>query len=140
MIQLYWQQGAGPWMAQLWMTWPPDIFKGAAGHPKLWQRLVDVVNQHSWREIGDFSMQELTAYNQTTAMLEQIKTPTLVLVGDGEMEAFKECAAIIQKHVPNCTCLYLPQTGHLCMLEVPATAAQLMAEHFRRYDNGNGHT
>lgn len=130
MIQTYWQQGTGMGLTKLWMTWPPDIFKGAARHPALWTQLEAVVGRHSWREIRDFSMQGLTSFRQTQDLLAQVQVPTLVLVGDEEMPAFKECAAILQGVLPRCQTEYLPATGHLCMLEAPEIAAPYMNRHF----------
>ena len=46
-------RGRGPWMTDLWMTSPPDIFTGAAKQPALWTRLREIVNGHSWSELAD---------------------------------------------------------------------------------------
>lgn len=132
LAQLLAQRGPGPWMTELWMQSPPDIFTGARRHPALWQQLVTLLNQHTWAELQGWQMRGLVlGYQQTAAALRQITTPTLVLVGDEEMAAFRETAGILQREIPTCRRVDLPQTGHLCMLEVPQLCSQIMQAHWQ---------
>lgn len=132
MLELYRQRGPGPHMTELWMRWPPDIFKGAAGHPALWQQLQQLVDRHSWVELKDTVMRGFAAHPQTPAALRQITAATLILVGDEEMAAFKYSAELIRRDVPAAEVVYLPHTGHLCMLEMPALAGERIAAHLRQ--------
>ncbi len=132
MMRLYWQRGSGSWLTELWMQTPPDIFTGAKKHPALWQSLIDVLNDHKWPELKTGCMRGLVeGFVQTAVLLNHIQTPTLVLVGDEEMVAFKETAVTLAQEIPNCTRIELPNTGHLCMLEVPHICSPLIGDHLQ---------
>lgn len=129
LLAAYRDRGAGPWLRDMWMTSPPEIFTGAAAHPALWQRLREVVGRHPWRELGDGSMETLTSHRQTPATLVRIRIPTLVLVGLGDMSAFKRSAELIRRSIPHCRRVYLPDAGHLALVETPGAAAPLIEAH-----------
>lgn len=129
LLQLYWQRGPGPHMTELWMRWPPDIFKGAADKPALWQQLQALVDAHSWVELKDTVMRGFSAYVQTPEALGQIRAATLVLVGEEEMPPFKHNAELIRRDVPASEIVYLPGAGHLCMLEAPILSGERIATH-----------
>lgn len=133
LTQLYWQRGPGPWITDLWMQSPPDLFKGALRQPALWQELVAVINRHPWSEMRTGSMQQLRTHPQTEESLRQIKTATMVLVGEDEMPAFKHIAHIIQRSIPHCRSVHLPATSHLCMLESVDLASQFIELHLRAH-------
>lgn len=126
---LFRARGRGAWMTELWMQSPPDIFKGAAQHPALWERLRHVIDKHEWTELGDSRMNRLSNYRQAEVRLKQIRARTLVLIGDKDMGAFRRSAELIRRSIPGCRREYLPEAGHLCMLEQPGTAAVLLREH-----------
>jgi len=130
---LYRQRGPGPWMTELWMHAPPDIFKGAAAHPALWQQLAGCIGRHTWQELGTGAMSRMMGRTppQTTARLRQVLTPTLLMVGDAEMPAFLETAAIMQRVLPHGTLVRMPGAGHLGLLELPECAAERLAGWFR---------
>jgi pimeloyl-ACP methyl ester carboxylesterase len=136
LAEMFRRRGPGPWMTELWMRWPPDIFKGAAAHPALRRHLAQVIDGHTWRELSDGAMNRSIQQTppQTVAELGRVTAPTLVLIGGEEMPAFKETAAIIQRAIPRCACVTLPGAGHLCMLEVPARAGALIATQFQPAD------
>jgi pimeloyl-ACP methyl ester carboxylesterase len=115
------------------MRWPPDIFKGAAAHPQLWAELRQVIGRHSWAEIADSSMHGLSDYPQPTQDLRRIRAATLVLVGEDDMEAFRRCAELIRRGIPDCRRVYLPHTGHLGLLEAAPTVYPLIEAHFRAH-------
>lgn len=131
LIQLLWRRGPGPWMTELWMQSPPDIFKGAAAHPVLWARLKALIDRHSWDEFRTGVMRNLLQPPQTAEAMARVTTSTLVFVGDEEMPAFKEAATMIEEAMPNCAQVYLHNAGHLCMLEVPDRAAPIIDQHLR---------
>jgi pimeloyl-ACP methyl ester carboxylesterase len=135
LVDLYRMRGAGPWMTEVWMQSPPDIFKAAANHPVLWRELSTIINQHTWHELSDGMMNRIMwqTQPQTAAELQRVMTPTLVLIGDAEMPAFRETAVIIQRSLPHCACLTLPGAGHLCMLETPVSAGARIAAHLQAH-------
>lgn len=137
--RLYRARGRGPWLRDLWMTSPPDIFKGAAKHPALWQQLHDIVGEHPWTELADTRMQALTTCRQEFHDLRRIKAATLVFVGDEDADAFKRCAELIRRGIPRCRRVYLDGTGHLTLLEQAAFVHDMLDGHFRAAMRPNGH-
>jgi pimeloyl-ACP methyl ester carboxylesterase len=133
LAQLFWQCGPGPWMTELWMRDPPAIFAGTAAHPELRQRLAAVIDRYSWAELRSGAMRHMFLPAQTPALLATALTPTLVLLGDAEMPAFRSAAATLNANLPRCRSALLPQSGHLCLLERPELAASLVAEHLHAH-------
>ncbi|MCA9937970.1 MAG: alpha/beta hydrolase [Anaerolineales bacterium] len=133
MLELYWQKGLGPHMTELWMRFPPDLFKGAAHRPALWRQLQTLVNRHTWAELRDPVMRGFSAHPQTPADLRQITAATLIMVGDEEMPAFKYSAELIRRDIPTAEVVFLPQTGHLCMLEEPVLSGEKIASHLQKH-------
>lgn len=131
LTRLYRERGAGPWMTALWMSWPPDIFKGAATHPVLWSQLQTLVDRHSWAELADSRMQGLTMYPQQMQELGRIRAATLVLVGEEDMPAFKRCAELLRRAIPGCQRIYWPGAGHLSLLEMSPSVSPLIEAHLR---------
>ena len=131
LARLYRSCGPSPKLRDLWMTSPPDIFKGAAKNPALWQRLRAIVGDHRWTELADLRMQALTTVRQTESDLKRVEASTLVLIGDEDTEAFKRCAELIRRGIPHCRRVYLENTGHLTLLEQVAAAQPLIDAHFR---------
>jgi pimeloyl-ACP methyl ester carboxylesterase len=129
--QMYRARGCGPWLRDLWMTSPPEIFKGASKHPALWHRLHGIVGDHHWAELADSRMQALTTHRQGAEDLRKIKAATLVVIGDEDADAFKRCAELIRRGIPDCCRVYLENTGHLTLLERAATVHPIVDSHFR---------
>jgi 2-succinyl-6-hydroxy-2,4-cyclohexadiene-1-carboxylate synthase len=132
LARLYRARGAGPWLRDLWMTPPPDIFAGAARQPALWQRLHDIIGGHAWTELADSRMQALTTQPQPAAALRRVAADALVLVGEEDAEAFRRCAELIRRAIPRCRRVHLAGTGHLTLLERAATVHALLDAHFRQ--------
>jgi len=117
LAEMHRSQGFGPGLRQRWMQSPPNIFKGAEANPELWDRLWRIVGKHPWWELEDGSYARLSNHPQSKAELRRVQTATLVLVGENELDAFKRCAELIRRSIPDCQRLYVPVVGHLCMLE-----------------------
>ncbi len=131
LIRLYQERGVGPWLSDRWMSCPPNIFKGAAASPELFAKLREVVGSHSWRELNDSTMFALSSYSQPPNKLHTIKASTMILIGENDMEAFKRSATLIKRAIPNCRRIYLPNSGHLCLLESAQTVGKLIDAHVR---------
>lgn len=134
----YRQRGAGPWMTELWMTSPPDLFKGASAHPPLWERLREIVDRHSWRELETLALERWHQHRQQVAEMRRIRTDTLMLLGDDEMAAFKRTGELVRRSLPSCQRCYVPRAGHLAPLELPAIVCPLLAAVFAAAEVGNG--
>src|SRR3954447_22432766 len=128
LFRLYKERGAGPWLTELWMQSPPDIFKGVAAYPALWARLQALIDRHSWDELQDARMQGLTGYAQTDRDLRRVRAATLLIIGEDDMDAFKRCAELIRRGVRGTERVYLPGAGHLGLIEAPAAAHTLVED------------
>ncbi len=133
LTHLYAERGPGPWLTDLWMQSPPDIFKGAAQHPALWQALHAIVNEHPWDELRGTAMQYLVNYPQPEKDLRPIQAATLLMIGEEDMTVFKRIAEMIRRAIPGAQRIYLPAAGHLGLLEVPETVYPIIATHLRTH-------
>jgi pimeloyl-ACP methyl ester carboxylesterase len=129
LIKLYRQQGRGSWLTEKWMQSPPDIFKGAAQHPQLWQELQQLIEQHSWQELQDNRMNAITNHQQSKTAISQIQSATLLLIGENDMASFKRNAELIRRAIVTCDRQYIANTGHLCIIESPSAVASLINQH-----------
>jgi pimeloyl-ACP methyl ester carboxylesterase len=129
--RMYHALGHGPWLTDLWLTWPSDIFTGASKQPALWRRLREIAGEHAWTELADRRMQRLTSHRQDATELRRIRAASLVLVGDEDAAAFKRCAELIRRAIPACRRVYLEHTGHLTLLERAATVHSMIDAHLR---------
>jgi pimeloyl-ACP methyl ester carboxylesterase len=121
--------GPGPHMTRLWMTSPPDIFRGSECHPELRARLCRVIDDHRWSEMRTGAMRTLTAHVHTDQALGRISAATLALIGDQDMPAFAANASRLAVVIPDCGVLTVPQAGHLCLLERPDKVAGALRAH-----------
>jgi pimeloyl-ACP methyl ester carboxylesterase len=129
LMELYKEHGPGPWMTELWMKSPPDIFKGAAANPRLWQKLREVVEAHSWEELENLSMSYLSKYPQPEKDFRLIRAATLLIIGEEDMAAFKRSGELLRRNIPDCRRIYLPEAGHLSLLEKPGIVSSLIHSH-----------
>ncbi|MEV7418768.1 alpha/beta hydrolase [Streptomyces sp. NPDC089919] len=116
-------------LADLWMTAPPDIFRGTERHPVLRAELRAVIARHSWAELDDGAMAGLAARVHTPAELARITAGTLALTGAADMPVFHANAALLARTLPRCRSVGVPGTGHLPLLERPWDLAGALAVH-----------
>lgn len=136
LTRLYRERGAGPWMTELWMSSPPDIFRGASGHPRLWSTLREAVARHTWAELGDARLTDLFSQRHQIQAVSDIKADTLVLVGEHDMPSFRRGAELLRSKVTRCQRVYCVDAGHLCVLETPAALAPRVSAHLRHGISG----
>ena len=94
----------------------------------MFDKATDIINRHSWHELENGVMSRISQSKQSKAELGNISIPTLVLVGENDMESFKRTAEIIRRSVPNANRQYLPGVGHLGLLESPESQARVIRE------------
>jgi pimeloyl-ACP methyl ester carboxylesterase len=128
--EAYRKNGAGPWLAELWMKGPPNIFAGASKQPALWTRLQKVIRDHPWHELSGDEMQRLTSHQQTPDQLQRVRAAGLIFVGEDDDDVFKRSAELIRRSLPACARIYLPSTGHLTLLERATTICPTLHAHF----------
>ncbi|WP_424534476.1 alpha/beta fold hydrolase [Sphaerisporangium viridialbum] len=121
----------GEELADLWMTSPPDIFRGTERHPALRAGLRAIVARHTWRELRDGAMYGLSRHVHTAEDLGGIHAATLVVAGDEDMPTFRASAELLRATVPRCRTVTVPAAGHLCMIERPETVAPHIGTHLR---------
>ncbi len=119
----------GEQLADLWMTSPPDIFRGTERHPELRARLRSIIARHGWRELRDGAMARLSRHVHTPADLAGIRARTLVVLGDDDMPTFRANAELLRGAVPGCRTRTFAAAGHLCLIERPEAVAPVVAEH-----------
>lgn len=133
LTHLYFRRGHGPHLRALWMRSPPNIFKGAEAQPLLWKRLSEVIDKHTWPELGDGRMHALTSRAQTEGDLQKIQSATLILLGENELPVFKYCAERISQELRVCKQVSIAQVGHLCLLEAPHVTHRLINTHLHAH-------
>jgi pimeloyl-ACP methyl ester carboxylesterase len=127
--RLFRLRGAGSWMTELWMTSPPNIFLGASEHPELWARLQEIVDRHTWAELADGAMEQLSRYPTQVRELDRITTNVLVIVGEDDMPSFKRSAELLRRSIGRCKRIYCAEAGHLALLEQTSTLAPIVQAH-----------
>ncbi len=58
--------------------------------------------------------------------LEQIRVPTLIILGQRDLPDFHAIAALLQQHIPQASTAMLPQVGHVTNMEAPAQFNRLV--------------
>lgn len=126
--ELYQRRGAGPWMTELWMRCPPATFAHAT--PAVRAQLAAVIDRHAWSELGDpgFGVAGLARDAQDTRRLARSAARQLYVIGEHEIPAFRQAAAMLGAIRPDARLAELPGAGHLCLLHTPEPAARLLAE------------
>jgi pimeloyl-ACP methyl ester carboxylesterase len=129
---LYKLAGTGRHLTDLWMTSPPDIFRGTERHPELRERLRQVIDRHRWTELATGAMRTIAARIHTDAMLAGIRADTLLLTGAEDMPAYRDNAERLVELLGVCRSVTVPEAGHLCLLERPDVTAVLIRDHLLR--------
>jgi pimeloyl-ACP methyl ester carboxylesterase len=130
LIELYRQRGPGPWMTEMWMRCPPDIF--AHAHGPLRSALAKVIKRHNWAELADteVGIPALARQAQDPRTLARSTAHLLFLVGEHEMPAFRQTTSILRAVRPDARTVELAGVGHLCILQAPRITAKLLAQHW----------
>ncbi len=125
-------QGADPKnLGDKWLSC--RAWDGLDDLPGLRTALSSLVWKHSWAELQSFAIRQFTFPEQPASALQGIIAPTLVLVGQREMLAYRQCAEILAQTLPNCRLQELPNVDHLCLLQAPDDSAKLIAAHLRQF-------
>lgn len=130
LFNLYRQRGPGPWMTQLWMQCPPDTFAHASAGLQL--QLAAVIDRYGWCDFRDpeLGMAPLMRQRQDAQLLALSTARPLIMIGEHELSAFRQTAALLCAIRPDARFTELPGAGHLCLLHEQREAARLLAEHW----------
>jgi 3-oxoadipate enol-lactonase len=128
LMQLYAAGAPAAALTDTWMSSPPDIFRGTETRPVLRFKLRQLILRHRWTELGDGTMRTLTDCPQNAVQLARLQARLHVLVGDQDMPVTRAVARQLRDTVPRAHLSEMPGTGHLCLLEDPAAAADLIRQ------------
>jgi pimeloyl-ACP methyl ester carboxylesterase len=131
LVSMFRMGGFGPHLRGRWMLTAPSLFDGLETRTELWDRLWRIVGRHGFWELGDRKPLRFLTHAQTRNQLRGIGVPTLVLVGERDLHAFKRSAEWIRRSIPRCEKVELEGAGHLCLLEAPDRAARIVEDHLR---------
>lgn len=113
-------------LVKFWLEPPPDIFTGLFRFPERLEKMRETVLKHSWKELDHAAMANLYLYRQEEQKMAGIKSRTLILTGENDMEIFKRSAEIIRRSIPGSTRVYADDCFHLALLEDPQACIGLM--------------
>jgi pimeloyl-ACP methyl ester carboxylesterase len=111
------------------------LFANIGTRPGLQESLRRDVGRHPWWELADDSYSRLWHSPQYLKDIGKITAATLVLVGENDCGAVKQCASILERLIPCCRRCDLHGLGHLCALEDPELVRPLIEQHWRRNVN-----
>jgi pimeloyl-ACP methyl ester carboxylesterase len=131
LVSMFRMGGFGPHLRGRWMLTAPSLFEGLEARAELWDRLWRIVGRHGFWELSERAPLRFVTHAQTRDQLRGIEVPTLVLVGDRDLHAFKRSAEWIRRSIPRCETVELEGAGHLCLLEAPDRAARIVEDHLR---------
>ncbi|MGZ3615900.1 MAG: alpha/beta fold hydrolase [Ktedonobacteraceae bacterium] len=101
---------------QRWLAHP--LFLPVRERPELAKQLAKIVASYSgWMWLHSSS--ERDADLPTPRPLEQISVPTLLIMGERDIEEFQAIANHIAHTIPHLTKLVLPSVGHMSNMEAP---------------------
>jgi 2-succinyl-6-hydroxy-2,4-cyclohexadiene-1-carboxylate synthase len=130
LVELYRRRGPGPWMTELWMRRPPDTFAHAGD--TLRSELARVIDRHQWTELAEtkIGVPALARQTQDPYSLARSTARLLYLVGEHELPAFRQTAAILRALRPDAQTTELRGAGHLCLLQAPQDGANILVDHW----------
>ena len=124
--------GPGREMRDAWMSC--IAWNGIEKDPSVREELGLLVERHRFDELNGWAMWRLMQPAHQEEDLRRIHTPTLVLLGQLDLPAFHACADLLERNVPFCKRVNLPDTHHLCMLESPGLSEGPIREHLVAHD------
>ena len=133
LIRLARAQGRGQWLTDKWLTWPHHIFTGMRSHPERWAKLQQTIGLHEWLEFEDGSVNRMSMTEGCAGLTQKIVADTLIIVGEHDLGAFKRNAQMLVRGIPRARKVYLPDCGHLALLENPEVTSELVSRHIHMH-------
>jgi pimeloyl-ACP methyl ester carboxylesterase len=111
---------------QLWLAHP--LFEPAMANPAVAARLTQMVSDYSgWHWVN--ADPGRGARPPAATRLDQIRAPTLIVVGERALPDIHRTAEVLQRGIPDTRTIVLPGAGHLPNMEAP----QAFNESVRRF-------
>jgi pimeloyl-ACP methyl ester carboxylesterase len=94
------------------------LFASAMENPAVAPRLTQILSEYSaWHFLNADPVQH--PERPAIQRLDQIRMPTLIIVGEHDLPDFHAIAAILQQHIPIATRLDVAGVGHVVPMEAP---------------------
>jgi pimeloyl-ACP methyl ester carboxylesterase len=101
--------------------WGFAPFRVASTMPEVKHRLDDmIVHQNSWAANRAGAPHSKPYSAPPATRLSEIRKPVLIVVGEGDMDAFRREADFVSKHIAGARLVQVPGAGHFVNLEQPA--------------------
>ncbi|HCU90193.1 MAG TPA: hypothetical protein DGR97_09625 [Gammaproteobacteria bacterium] len=95
-----------------------DLFVPASEQPSVFARLTEYVQDYSgWHWLNDNPVK--LSHPPAIERLHHIDCPTLVIIGERDLQDFHEISNILCSKIPGATCCKIPGAGHMANLEDP---------------------
>jgi len=116
MIALAQTEGVQKALTKVWLNHP--LFDGIKRFPTKWRRLQKMALSFSGAEYLNPSQHQAPQRPQMER-LSEIRAPTLVLVGEKDIEDFRLIADVLEGGIPGAQKLTIPDSGHVVNMEAP---------------------
>ncbi len=99
-------------------TYPPEFRELSPSY-----RAANPQGTQAWLALEEASgaekFRQPNRHKVTYAVLEQLRTPTLLIVGDADLISPPPLQRLFQAHIPGCELVVLPESGHSAYWEQP---------------------
>ena len=120
-------------------VWAFAPFRVARTMPPVQRRLNDlVVRQHTWAAQRPGAPRPRRPATPPAERLGEIRVPTLVLVGAGEMPALRGEADLLAREIPAARLMVIPGAGHFPNLEQPKRFLLLVTDWLQQQERHPG--
>src|SRR5262249_29497891 len=107
-----------------------SLFRGLDLRPQVQEQLRQELRSYPWWDLSNDGYYKLWCTPQRLASLSRIKTSTLLIVGERDGDAVKQCAGFLERAIPNCALAELKEVGHLSLIEQPQVMKLLLERHW----------
>jgi len=108
-----------------WLAHP--YFEPALRQPQVAKRLAQFVAEYSgWHFLNDDHEQGLEP--PAARRLAELRMPLLVLIGELDVQDFRQIADLIHRQVPHSRLEVIPDAGHMSNMEAPAQVNALLLD------------
>jgi 3-oxoadipate enol-lactonase len=103
-----------------------DFFAPAQRDPDVSRRLAEMVDDYSG--LGWTGADPHEPHPRTNELLPTIAAPTTVVVGELDVQCFREMATVLADRIPNARLVTVPDAGHMVNMEAPDAVNALLLE------------
>jgi 3-oxoadipate enol-lactonase len=101
------------------------LIAAAMENPEVAPRLTQILSEYSaWHFLNADPVQHPEP--PAAQRLNQIRVPTLIVIGEHDLPDLHGIAATLQEHIPNATRIGVPGVGHVVSMEAPARLNEIV--------------